>query len=211
VISLITTRGTAQQIAARLTADLRESEHRYRQMFEQNHVIKLLIDPISGQILKANPAAARFYGYSIEKLQQLSLNDITPADLSETAMASEMVLTEKTSGSNSYHRLASGEVRQVKMYSSPLHLNGHRVLYSIIHDITDRKLAEERLTASEIRYRRLFETAKDGVLILDADTGRIVDVNPFLIELLGYTTEQFLEKEIWEIGIFKGIVAKTAL
>ena len=211
VISVITTRSNARQIAARLTTDLRESEDRYRQMFEQNHAVQLLIDPLTGQILKANPAAASFYGYPLEKLQQLSLNDITPADLSETAMASQMVLTEKTSGSNSYHRLASGEVRQVKVFSSPLNWNGHRVLYSIIHDITDRKLVEERLTASEIRYRRLFETTKDGVLILDADTGRIVDVNPFLIELLGYTVEQFLEKEIWEIGIIKDIAANKEM
>jgi PAS domain S-box-containing protein len=63
------------------------------------------------------------------------------------------------------------------------------------------------LIDSEIRYRRLFETAKDGILILDAETGMISDVNPYLIEMLGYSKEQFVEKEIWEIGFFKDIVA----
>ena len=67
-------------------------------------------------------------------------------------------------------------------------------------DITLAKQAEQAMTISETRYRRLFESAKDGILILDADTGKIKDVNPFLIELLGYSKEQFLEKAIWEIG-----------
>jgi len=65
----------------------------------------------------------------------------------------------------------------------------------------------EKLLASGIRYRRLFESAKDGILILDDVTGMVVDVNPFLIELLGYSSETFLEKKIWELGFFKNIVA----
>jgi len=75
------------------------------------------------------------------------------------------------------------------------------------NDITLRQRTEESLIASETRYRRLFESAKDGILILDAETGRIMDVNPFLTELLGYSKEKFIEKEIWEIGFFKDIVA----
>ncbi len=59
------------------------------------------------------------------------------------------------------------------------------------------------LQVSETRYRRLFETAQDGILILDADTGQITDVNPFLQEMLGYTREGFLGKRLWEIGPFK--------
>jgi len=66
---------------------------------------------------------------------------------------------------------------------------------------------EEALYASEIKYRRLFEAAQDGILILDADTGQITDVNPFLIRMLGFSREQFLGKKIWEIGLFKDIVA----
>jgi diguanylate cyclase (GGDEF)-like protein/PAS domain S-box-containing protein len=63
----------------------------------------------------------------------------------------------------------------------------------------------EAMKVSEVRYRRLFETAKDGILILDADTGEITDVNPFLIVLLGYSREEFLGKKLWEIGPFKDI------
>ena len=74
-----------------------------------------------------------------------------------------------------------------------------------IADITELKQVEEKLQNSETRYRRLFETAKDGILILDAYTGQIVDVNPYLIEILGYSYEEFLGKELCEIGIFKNI------
>ncbi|MDP2890940.1 MAG: PAS domain S-box protein [Bacteroidota bacterium] len=70
-----------------------------------------------------------------------------------------------------------------------------------------RQKAEQLLKASENRYRRLFESAKDGILILDAETGMITDVNPFLIEMLGYSEDQFLDKAIWEIGFLKDIVA----
>ena len=58
------------------------------------------------------------------------------------------------------------------------------------------------LRTSEIRYRRLFEAARDGIIILDAVTLQITDVNPFLTELLGYSREELLGKELWEIGLF---------
>ena len=76
---------------------------------------------------------------------------------------------------------------------------------------SDRQLAEDELRASETRYRRLFESAKDGILILDAETGRVADANPFLISLLGYTHADFLGKNVWDLGPFKDIaVSKEA-
>jgi len=71
----------------------------------------------------------------------------------------------------------------------------------------ERAETTDALIASEVRYRRLFEAARDGVLILDAETGMVVDVNPFLVELLGVTREAFLQKKVWELGFFKDIVA----
>jgi diguanylate cyclase (GGDEF)-like protein/PAS domain S-box-containing protein len=65
----------------------------------------------------------------------------------------------------------------------------------------------EKIKTSELRYRRLFEAAQDGILILDAETGMIADVNPFLIKMLGYSREEFVEKKLWEVGAFKDIEA----
>jgi PAS domain S-box-containing protein len=87
---------------------------------------------------------------------------------------------------------------------------GTQKILLAIEDITDRKTAETALKASETRYRRLFETAQDGILILDADTGQINDVNPFLVDTLGYTPGEFLGKKLWEIGAFKDIQASRA-
>jgi two-component system CheB/CheR fusion protein len=74
-------------------------------------------------------------------------------------------------------------------------------------DITEAKIAKDLLAISEMSYRTLFETAKEGILILDGVTGKIKNVNPFLIELLGFSEKEFLEKEIWDIGFFKDIIA----
>ena len=70
--------------------------------------------------------------------------------------------------------------------------------------------AQEELPISEMRYRRLFEAARDGILILDARTRKIIDVNPFMVELLGYTRDEFLGKELWEIGLLKDAQTSAA-
>ncbi|HEX7586978.1 MAG TPA: PAS domain-containing sensor histidine kinase [Anaerolineae bacterium] len=77
-------------------------------------------------------------------------------------------------------------------------------------DLTEHQRAEEALQVSETRYRRLFETAQDGIIILDAATGEITDVNPFLIEMLGYPQDEFIGKHLWEIGPFRDIAASQA-
>ena len=77
----------------------------------------------------------------------------------------------------------------------------------MIHDITERKQVENALAVSETRYRRLFETAQDGILLLDAHTGRITDVNPFLLEMLGYSYQEMVGRRLWEIGAFKDVEA----
>ena len=70
-----------------------------------------------------------------------------------------------------------------------------------------KNIIETSLKESELRYRRLFETAQDGILILDAETGAITDVNPFLIKLLGFTRDEFIHKKLWEVGAFKDVNA----
>ncbi len=80
--------------------------------------------------------------------------------------------------------------------------NRPELILLAVEDITERRRAEVAVQTSEVRYRRLFETAKDGILILDADTGKILDANPFMTDLLGYPLDGFVGKELWEIGLF---------
>jgi len=110
----------------------------------------------------------------------------------------------------------TGVAKVFDMYHEPTkgwyHCNAYRPSKSpeqicvAFEDITEQKNVWEQLQASETRYRRLFETAKDGIIILDVNTGKIDDVNPFLIKLLGYSKEAFMQKKIWEIGSFKDII-----
>lgn len=79
-----------------------------------------------------------------------------------------------------------------------------------VEDITERRQAAEQLALSEVRYRRLFETAQDGILLVDPATRRIFDANPFLTDLLGYTHAELVGKELWEIGLFRDIESNKA-
>ncbi len=72
-----------------------------------------------------------------------------------------------------------------------------------VREVKDSRQREEALAASESRYRRLFETAQDGILLLDPETAKITDANPFLIDILGYSREELLGKKLWDIGLFK--------
>lgn len=77
------------------------------------------------------------------------------------------------------------------------------MLVSVVQNALERAHATKLQSNSETRYRRLFESARDGILILDADTGEIEDANPFLVEILGYSLEEFIGRQLWEIGPFK--------
>jgi PAS domain S-box-containing protein len=96
-----------------------------------------------------------------------------------------------------------GQPFALHVTASPI-VEGHRVLgcVVILTDISDCKREVAGLVASEVRYRRLFESARDGILILDAETGIIVDVNPYLVELLGFTRAEVVDKRLWELGTF---------
>jgi PAS domain S-box-containing protein len=85
-----------------------------------------------------------------------------------------------------------------------------KLILLAIEDVTERRHAERAVEVSESRYRRLFETAQDGILILDADEGQILDANPFLTAMLGYTHHEFVGKELWEIGLFRDKEANQA-
>jgi diguanylate cyclase (GGDEF)-like protein/PAS domain S-box-containing protein len=178
---------------------VRTSERRYRQMFENNRAVQILIDPATGHLLDANAAAAEFYGYTVEQLCKMTIWDINM--LGEQELREEMLQTE--SQNRSYfmfrHRLASGEVRDVEVHSGPVELGGKRVLYSIIHDISERKRAESALLRSEEKYRNIFDFAPVGIY-QSTRSGRIVTVNATLARMLGYdSVEELLGRKMSDV------------
>ncbi|MCU7845708.1 MAG: EAL domain-containing protein [Candidatus Thiodiazotropha sp. (ex Monitilora ramsayi)] len=128
-----------------LTVALSKSEERFRMLFEHNQAVMLIIDPEGGNIIDANKAAVNYYGYSHDELLQMGINGINI--LSPAQIQREMNLARDERRNHFYfrHALASGEVRDVEVHSGPIEWENRSVLYSIIHDVTDRKKAEAEL------------------------------------------------------------------
>jgi len=190
-------------------AALAESEQKYRTLVESAEDTILLTD-LTGKHLFANSAYYTSLGYGVGEVpNQAGFGNAHPYDLPELK-ARMPELLKRGSLITEYrvqHRSGRWLYRSAKSTVIRDRAGQPNSILAIISDITERRRTEERLLASEVRYRRLFEAAKDGILILDASTGKIVDVNPFLIELLGYDHTEFLGKQLWEIGLFKDIVA----
>lgn len=165
-----------REIAERRQAEakLREREALYRQMFHEHSAIKLVIDPSSGRILEANPAAAQFYGYPINVLQSMSIEQINTLPPETLIREMAAALARECNRFEFQHRLASGELRDVEIHSTPITLNGRPLLYSIIHDITERKQAEVALRESEAHLKIALETLQAGVWEHDLATGRVI-------------------------------------
>lgn len=186
-----------------VNAGLRESEERFRGLFEGHGAPMLLIQPDSGQIVNANEAAAQFYGYSREQLRAMRIEQINQLPPEEIARQRRQALNHTRNAFIFPHRLASGAIRAVEVFSSPVTIQGRPVLFSVIHDITDRKLAEENLRRSEARYRMLHESLRDAFVQVSME-GRILECNELYSDLLGYSpgelrqlTHQALTPQRW--------------
>jgi len=129
----------------RLEQELRASESRYRSIFENRHTVMLIIDPSDGSILDANPAACRFYGYDHKTLTGMNISGINTLSPDEIAAEMARARGEQRNHFHFPHRLASGEIREVEVYSGPITIEGKELLYSIITDITEKRQAEEEL------------------------------------------------------------------
>jgi PAS domain S-box-containing protein len=144
---------------------LRASEQLYYATFQGSHAVKLIIDPADGAILDANSAAAGYYGYSIEKLKQLNIADIDTLSVLKIQQKMSDAVLGARKYFNSRHRLADGEIRDVEAYSSPIRIDNREVLYSIIHDITDRNRVQEEVRQQSGLILSLLDNIPDIIFI----------------------------------------------
>jgi len=126
-----------------------ESEATFHRMFAHNESVMLLIDPDSGFIVDANAAAAHFYGYSVEHLKAMRIDQVNTLSFDEVTAKRRQASDHTCNIFEFHHRLASGEVRTVEVHSSPLAVGGSNLLFSIVYDITERKRLEADLIASK--------------------------------------------------------------
>ncbi len=148
--------------------------------------------------MDANSAACEFYKYEHAEFKTKNITDLN-------TLPAEQVITEmkraKTEQRNYFlfrHRLASGEVRDVEVHSSPLQDQNRNLLYSIIQDVTERKQTEQALQESERRYRDLFENATDLVFSLDL-SGQFTEANTATERTLGFTRVDLESMFIWDL------------
>ena len=147
--------GTAERQLGTAFARLRESEESYRRQFSDNSAVMLLFDPADARIKDANAAALSFYGYSRERLLAMRITEINTLSASEVLRCMASVTEEHGQKFEFQHRLADGSVRDVEVSSSLIHLANRKVLHSIIHDITERKRAEDEKAKLEAQNRQL--------------------------------------------------------
>jgi PAS domain S-box-containing protein len=171
-----------------------------------------------GTVVYWNKGAEDIFGYSkVEAIGRELGKLIIPADrVEEEERFLKEVLDCGRSGFESIRKRKDGSLIDVEISTRVIRNDQGDIKYllSSKKDITatnalraNRQFVDEELQASEIRYRRLFESAKDGILILDADSGRIIDANPYLIELLGSSKDDLVGRELWQLGPFNDVVA----
>lgn len=154
-----------------VSMSFKKCQEHYNCIFEQNHLITLLIDPNNGDIIDANVTASNFYGYGNDEFRKKNISDL---DLS----LKEQVLKNLNNSAREYnedeseaigqqykHRLANGEIRDVEVFCGLVFMAGKNLLYTVIHDISDRKKAETLLRESEERYRLLVEMSPDAIIV----------------------------------------------
>lgn len=162
---------------------LTASEQRFRQMFERNEAVKLVIDPVTADIVDANQAAVQFYGYPREHLLHMKITDINTLPLEQVRECIRLIEAEHKNHFDFSHRLASGEVRRVEVYSSPFESDGRRLLYSTIFDVTDSVRARQALHESEEHLRLIFQHTPAAIAIFDRQLRYL------------FTTKMWLERD----------------
>lgn len=188
-----------QVVSLRNLKELRESEELFRSLFNNHQAVKWILDPDTGGIVDANPAAAAYYGWSREQLKGMKVQDINI--LSPEELRQEMA--KARAGERTHfefrHRMADGSIRDVAVFSSRIMIKGREFLHSIIHDITEQKQGEKLLLEQETKYRNLFDNAPIGIFTTTSD-GRPLHVNQAMASMLGCDSPQQALRHYTDLG-----------
>jgi PAS domain S-box-containing protein len=181
---------------------LRQSEVRFRNLFESQSVVMLLVDAIQGSIVDANPAAAQLYGFERQVLRAMNFTELNGLSAEECLRQLDAPTQTDTNHWLQEHRLANGSFRTVKVTLSHLEVEGRSIRLAIMEDVTERERAQAALTRERERYLTLLNIAQDGIHVLDVQ-GRLVEANNAFLLMLGQSREQVgrLNVRDWDASI----------
>lgn len=169
---------------------LQESEEKFRSIFENHSAVKLIIDAESGEIVEANSAAESFYGWSADELKNMKIYQINTLPESDIKQLLEATKNSKNLHFEFVHRKADGTKCDVEVFSSKVKIAGKNYLHSIVHDVSQKKRAEERLRL----LSRSVEQSPVSVMIMDK-YGKIEYVNPTFTKITEYMPEEVIGRE----------------
>ena len=161
----------------------------YQPFFDNNAAIILLVNPNNQNIIYANESAASFYGYSIEQLCNLKISDIHTLTSEEIRIKIADARMKKQNYFVFKHRTSKGELRDVEVFQTKLKLGNKDIFSIIVHDITARVTAENKLVISEKKYRDYFNKDISGVY-RSTPQGKMIECNNSFANMLGYTIEE---------------------
>ena len=161
---------------------IQQSEARYRALFQDSHCVMLLIDPADGTILDANQAAAKYYGWSREVLTGMNISRINVLKPEQIRAEMQRAILQHEDHFRFRHRRADGSVRDVESFSGPIQIGEREVLYSIVHDVTERVRAENEIH----KLSMAIEQSPESIVITNLDA-EIEYVNDAFLNATGYS------------------------
>ncbi len=167
---------------------LKKSEQRYKSIFRNNSSTMLVIDPESKVIIDCSNQATEFYGYPRNELIGKSISNINSSPPEEIAEKIQLSLESRKGYFEFVHQLADGSLRNVEVYSGPVEIDGKNMLYSIVHDTTEKTKIQKELLESEQRYRAIFDLSADGIFLVQDH--KIVECNKRFLKIMGYEKEE---------------------
>ncbi|MFW6145089.1 MAG: PAS domain S-box protein, partial [Candidatus Natronoplasma sp.] len=195
----------------RMEKRVKRERDRAQRYLETAEVMMVTIDP-KGKVIQANKKACEVLGCDKEEIiGEDWFENFIPKDQREELRGTHGGFIERGEIEDGYHGnpviTKDGEEKMVEWSNNIIRDEGGEVIGTLSsgRDITEAEKRREEVKRSEERYRRLFESAQDGILILDVDTGVIKDANPYIQDILGYSEEELIGKKIWEIGGFHNI------
>ena len=188
----------------RMDDALRESDERFRTLFESSPDAVLLLD--NHRFNACNQAAVALFGHDREALLKLQPGDISPPRQGDgedsTLKAERMMALAEAKGQNRFewtHCRRDGSEFFAEITLSAIRLQNRPVIFAVVRDISDRWRAEQALRRSEERARGIFDGARDGILLADPNTRKFVDANPAVCAMLGYAKEELLARGVTDI------------